>query len=186
MRAIYVEKNIPRMLTVKALRDIWPGVVWSPLSPAHVVEIQDPALPGARWLRVRNLQCGICASDLSLLYVKADPGVAPEETGRRSNRKPWLWIGPGFTSARRLLASFGSTRRSALILAVGYLWIGLHLGAEQYRGASAFPVVVEGLSYAVFYPVWVWLATVEAHRLIQAVLDGRAEWAGPRDPGRPD
>lgn len=77
MRAIYVEKHIPRMLAVKALRGLWPGVVWSPLSPANVVDMQDPALPGARWLRVRNLQCGICASDLSLLYVKADPGVAP-------------------------------------------------------------------------------------------------------------
>lgn len=77
MRAIYVEKNIPRMLAVKALRGLWPGVVWSPISPAHVVEMSRPTLPGSRWLRVRNLQCGICASDLSLLYVKADPGVAP-------------------------------------------------------------------------------------------------------------
>ncbi|MDX1601126.1 MAG: alcohol dehydrogenase catalytic domain-containing protein [Anaerolineales bacterium] len=77
MRAIYVEKNIPRMLAVKALRGVWPDVVWSPISPANVVDMPDPPLPGARWLRVRNLQCGICASDMSLLYVKADPGVAP-------------------------------------------------------------------------------------------------------------
>ena len=77
MRAIYVEKNIPRMLAVKALRGVWPDVVWSPISPANVVNMPDPPLPGARWLRVRNLQCGICASDMSLLYVKADPGVAP-------------------------------------------------------------------------------------------------------------
>lgn len=77
MRAIYVEKDIPRMLAVKALRGVWPDVIWSPISPAHVVDVPDPALPGARWVRVRNIQCGICASDLSLLHVKADPAVAP-------------------------------------------------------------------------------------------------------------
>ena len=102
-------------------------------------------------------------------------GVAPEETGRRSGRTPWLWRGPGYTSARRLLASFGSGRRTALILAVGYLWIAVVVAAEQYAGPDdAFPLIVEALSYAVFYPLWVWLAAVEAERLIQAVLDGRA------------
>jgi threonine dehydrogenase-like Zn-dependent dehydrogenase len=77
MRAIYIDKNIPRALTVKTLRRVWPGVVWSALSHAHVVDIPEPPLPGLRWLRVRNRQCGICASDLSLLLVKADPAAAP-------------------------------------------------------------------------------------------------------------
>lgn len=101
-------------------------------------------------------------------------GVAPEETGRRSGRTPWLWRGPGYTSARRLLASFGSGRRNALVLGTGYLWLGLLVAAEQYRGADAFPALAEVAGYAVFYPLWVWLATVETHRLIQAVLDGLA------------
>ncbi|MFP3855285.1 MAG: zinc-dependent alcohol dehydrogenase, partial [Anaerolineales bacterium] len=77
MRAIYVEKNLPKMLAVKLLRPLWPGVIWSPLSPANVVNLPKPALPGPRWLRVENVQCGICASDLSLLKVKADPQIAP-------------------------------------------------------------------------------------------------------------
>jgi hypothetical protein len=62
-----------------------------------------------------------------------------------------------------------------LILAVGYLWIGVVVAAEQYAGPDDwFPALAEGLSYAVFFPLWVWLATVESGRLIQAVLDGRA------------
>ena len=28
-------------------------------------------------MRVRNLQCGICASDLALLMAEADPTIAP-------------------------------------------------------------------------------------------------------------
>ncbi len=77
MRTIYVDKNIPRMFMVQILRSVWPGVVWSPISPAHVVDMQEPQLPGPKWLRLRNIQCGICATDLSLLFVDADPGSAP-------------------------------------------------------------------------------------------------------------
>jgi threonine dehydrogenase-like Zn-dependent dehydrogenase len=77
MRAIYFDKAIPRALVTKALRPLWPGVVWSPLSPSGVEQVPDPPLPGPQWLRVRNRQCGICATDLSLLYVRADPRIAP-------------------------------------------------------------------------------------------------------------
>lgn len=77
MRAIYVDKDIPRLLIVKALKRPWPDVVFSQLSPAHFVDLPDPPLPGPRWVRVRNLQCGICASDLALLMAEADPTIAP-------------------------------------------------------------------------------------------------------------
>ncbi len=75
MRTIFVEKVIPKMLVVKALRPIWAGVVWTPFSAARVAEIEEPPLPGPRGLRVRNRQCGICGTDLSLLFVKADPAI---------------------------------------------------------------------------------------------------------------
>ncbi len=77
MRTIYVEKHIPRMLLTKAIASRWPDFVWTPLSAARMVDLPDPPLPGPRWIRLRNLACGICASDLSLLFVHADPSVAP-------------------------------------------------------------------------------------------------------------
>ncbi|NUQ38788.1 MAG: alcohol dehydrogenase catalytic domain-containing protein [Caldilineales bacterium] len=77
MQAIYVDKQIPRMLLVKAIKPLWRDVVFSPLSPARFAHLPDPPLPGPRWLRVRNRLCGICASDLSLLYVDADPRIGP-------------------------------------------------------------------------------------------------------------
>jgi threonine dehydrogenase-like Zn-dependent dehydrogenase len=75
MRAIYFDKNIPRVLVAKALRPVWPGVVWSPLSPTIMADLPEPPLPGPRWLRVKTIACGICATDLSLLFVKADPAI---------------------------------------------------------------------------------------------------------------
>jgi threonine dehydrogenase-like Zn-dependent dehydrogenase len=77
MRTIYVDKNLPRMFMVQMLRSVWPGVIWSPFSPVHVVDMQTPQLPGPKWLRLRNIQCGLCATDLSLLFVDADPATAP-------------------------------------------------------------------------------------------------------------
>ena len=77
MRAIYVDKILPKMLLVKTLGHAWPGVCWSPLSSTTVANLPEPPLPGERWLRVRNHQCGLCASDLSLLYVHVDPAVGP-------------------------------------------------------------------------------------------------------------
>ena len=77
MRSIYVDKNIPRVLLTKAIAPHWPGFVWTPFSAARVVDLTEAVLPGPRWLRLRNERCGICASDLSLLFVKADPSIAP-------------------------------------------------------------------------------------------------------------
>ena len=77
MRAIYVDKHIPRVLLTKAITPLWQGFVWTPLSAARAGSLDDLPLPGPRWIRVTNLACGICATDLSLLFVKVDPSVAP-------------------------------------------------------------------------------------------------------------
>jgi threonine dehydrogenase-like Zn-dependent dehydrogenase len=76
MQTAYFEVNIPKVLITKALRRVWPGVIWSPLSPSRFATLPDPRLPGPRWIRVRNRQCGICATDMTLLLVQADPGVS--------------------------------------------------------------------------------------------------------------
>jgi threonine dehydrogenase-like Zn-dependent dehydrogenase len=77
MRSIYVDKKIPHMLAVKALRPLWPNVIWSPISPARVADSPEPSLPGAKWLRVSNIQCGVCATDISLLFVQVNHSIAP-------------------------------------------------------------------------------------------------------------
>ncbi|HSL30645.1 MAG TPA: alcohol dehydrogenase catalytic domain-containing protein [Anaerolineales bacterium] len=77
MRTIYVDKHIPRVLLTKAITPLWKDFVWTPLSAARAGSLDDLPLPGPRWIRVKNLACGICATDLSLLFVKANPSVAP-------------------------------------------------------------------------------------------------------------
>jgi threonine dehydrogenase-like Zn-dependent dehydrogenase len=76
MRTIYFERNIPKVLLTKALRPLWSNVVYSPLSPTRFAELPEEPLPGPNFVRVRNRLCGICASDLLLLFVEADPMVS--------------------------------------------------------------------------------------------------------------
>lgn len=76
MRTAYFDVHIPKAVITKALRRVWPGVIWSPLSPSRFAGLPEPRLPGPRWIRVRNRQCGICATDLTLLFVQADPRVS--------------------------------------------------------------------------------------------------------------
>ncbi|MEZ4863346.1 MAG: zinc-binding dehydrogenase [Caldilineaceae bacterium] len=76
MRTIYFEKNISKILLTKALRPLWPNVLYSPLSPTQFRTMPDAPLPGTRWLRVQNQLCGICATDLHLFLAEADPKIA--------------------------------------------------------------------------------------------------------------
>ena len=75
MRTIYFDKDVPKVLAVKALKPLTSNIVFSPVSPTRVEDVPEPDLPGARWVRLRNKVCGICASDLSFLYVDTDPKI---------------------------------------------------------------------------------------------------------------
>jgi len=77
MRTIFFEKSIPKMLLTKALQPIWPAVIYSRLSPTRFVDVPEKPLPGPGWVRMHNRLCGICASDLHLLFVEADPRISP-------------------------------------------------------------------------------------------------------------
>lgn len=96
--------------------------------------------------------------------------IAPEETGGRTRALPWLWRGPGYTSARRLACDFGRSGHSALMIAMAYLWLALLLALDSYRGEAPVPLIVEAASYAVFLPLLSWMATVETQRVVSRAL----------------
>jgi hypothetical protein len=98
--------------------------------------------------------------------------VAPEELGRRPRWPGWVWDGPGYTSARRLSRDFGSTAATGAIVITAYVWLGLILAADAYRGEAPFPAAVEAASYALFLPLLAWMCVVEVRRLVTAALHG--------------
>jgi threonine dehydrogenase-like Zn-dependent dehydrogenase len=77
MKAIYFQRSIPRILLTLALKKAWSGAVYAPFSPLHFKEWPSPALPDTQGVRLKNKQCGICASDLHIAFVDLDPMVHP-------------------------------------------------------------------------------------------------------------
>ena len=77
MRTMVLDVSIPKILLTRLLSHVWRGAYDAPTSPLRIVEIPDPPLPAPDWVRVRNLLCGICGSDLHQLFVDAGLDVAP-------------------------------------------------------------------------------------------------------------
>lgn len=77
MRTMVLEVTIPRVVVTQLLARFWRGAYFAPFAPLRMVEMRNPSLPAPEWVRVRNLICGICGSDLHQLFVDAGLDVAP-------------------------------------------------------------------------------------------------------------
>lgn len=78
MKALWYDRSVPRALLLKAARRVAPrSAPFWPLSTFRRGEIAEPGLPNARWLKVRNRICGLCASDIHLILMDLSPGAFP-------------------------------------------------------------------------------------------------------------
>jgi len=76
MKSIYFDLNIPKFLLTKALSPLWKGAYYSFISPVSYSDLEDIALPGPKWVRIKNRLSGICGSDLTLFFLKANPKIS--------------------------------------------------------------------------------------------------------------
>jgi len=77
MKTMYLDISVPRIVATRLLSRLWSGAYYAPISPLHLAELPEPALPEPTWVRVVNRMCGICGSDLHQLTVDAGLDVAP-------------------------------------------------------------------------------------------------------------
>jgi len=80
MKTIYFDKDIPRVLATKGIAKVGKKykkanqLLESGLNAVKFAEgIPDPALPADNWVRVRNIACGLCGTDVS--FFKATTGM---------------------------------------------------------------------------------------------------------------
>ena len=74
MKSIYFEKDIPRILITKFAAKYWKGLLYSGLNAIkYNKNLPNPKLPAENWLRVRNIACGLCGTDVS--FFKATTGT---------------------------------------------------------------------------------------------------------------
>lgn len=77
MYTMYIDRSVPRMVLTKLAGKVSRRAYFAAFSPLHLARLPDPPLPAPNWVRVRNLMCGICGSDLHQIFLEADLDVAP-------------------------------------------------------------------------------------------------------------
>jgi threonine dehydrogenase-like Zn-dependent dehydrogenase len=76
IRALQYYRSIPRYALQKVLgmRSARWASRWAPL---RLTTVEAPKLPGADWVRIRPMRCGVCGSDVATVTAKNSPYLAP-------------------------------------------------------------------------------------------------------------
>jgi threonine dehydrogenase-like Zn-dependent dehydrogenase len=151
-----------------ALKNVWPGVLWSGLSCTSSADVAEPALPAGDWVKIRTRYGGICGTDMKTVHLDTSPYYSPLastqftlghenvgtivevgvdagdwQVGERVVVEPTLWCKPrGF--ADNDLCEFcarGEINR-CLRITEGTLAPGVQLGASADTGGSWSPAYV--------------------------------------------
>ncbi len=78
MQALQFSVSIPQWAALKALgaasrKPFFRG----PLATVKLLDIPIPPLPTEQWVTVETLMCGLCASDMNLIFLKESPTASP-------------------------------------------------------------------------------------------------------------
>jgi len=78
MKALQFSVSIPKFITLKALGTISKRLYYaSPLSTIKLVEIDEPSLPSEEWIKIKTYFCGLCGSDVNLIFLRDSPSASP-------------------------------------------------------------------------------------------------------------
>ncbi len=77
MKAISFAAPIPTYLATLVAGKVNDALYVGPHACTRLAEIEMPALPTDRWVRVRTRMGGICGSDLNVITLKASPSTSP-------------------------------------------------------------------------------------------------------------
>ncbi len=73
MKALYFENRLSKVMLLKVAERFSRYAALGPFSPLRYAEVPEPTLPNARWLKVRNLCCGLCGTDIHFMFMEMDP-----------------------------------------------------------------------------------------------------------------
>jgi len=78
MKALQFNVNVPKFLIIQALRPISGSFCYrGPFSTAKLVDMPEPKLPSPEWVKLKTRLCGVCGSDINLLFLKDSPTASP-------------------------------------------------------------------------------------------------------------
>jgi threonine dehydrogenase-like Zn-dependent dehydrogenase len=78
MKALQFNVNVPKFLIIQALRPISGSFCYrGPFSTVKLVDMPEPKLPSPEWVKIKTKLCGVCGSDINLLFLKDSPTASP-------------------------------------------------------------------------------------------------------------
>ena len=77
MRAVTFDVTAARYLLAKSLGRVSDTVLYGAPSGIALREVEEPPLPGPRWVRLETVLAGICGSDIGNLTYAASPAMEP-------------------------------------------------------------------------------------------------------------
>ena len=80
MKALYFDNNVAKILALRVASVFSKNAPFGRFSPVRYAEVEEPRIPGPRWLKVRNLSCGLCGTDVHFLFMEMDPLTFPAAT----------------------------------------------------------------------------------------------------------
>lgn len=77
MKALFFENNLSDVIALKAASKLNRYAALGRFSPLKYKDIAEPEIPNSRWLKVKNISCGLCGTDLHFMFMDMDPKVFP-------------------------------------------------------------------------------------------------------------
>lgn len=79
MKVVYFDKDIPRILATKAAAKMAKSLLFTGINPVkYKKNLPNTPLPAQDWVRVRNIACGLCGTDVSFFTATTGTDSALE------------------------------------------------------------------------------------------------------------
>ena len=77
---MFFENRLSKVLALKVVQPFHRWAALGALSPLRYADVPEPEIPNPRWLKVRNLACGLCGTDIHFMFMDMDPRCFPAAT----------------------------------------------------------------------------------------------------------
>ncbi len=79
MKALQFNVNVPKFAAAKTLRTFFGNQVFykGPVRTIQLADVPKPKLHTPDWVKIKNLYCGFCGSDLNLIMLHDSPSASP-------------------------------------------------------------------------------------------------------------
>jgi len=78
VKALQFSVSIPKFIALKTLGLLNKRFYYdSPIATIKLKEIPEPGLPADDWVKIKTYMCGLCGSDVNLVFLKDSPSASP-------------------------------------------------------------------------------------------------------------